>query len=85
MAEREGFEPPVPFRARRFSSTQKCSDPLGKFSTLLHFSTAYKSHPLTRYDPFCTIVTVELLQFYYRRNEVIDLRRREGNSYYFSL
>jgi len=65
LAEGEGFEPPVPFRVHRFSSTQKGSDPFGKFSTLLNFSTACKSPRLNRYGPICTVVTVELLQFYY--------------------
>lgn len=65
MAEGEGFEPPVHFRVHRFSSTQKGSAPFGKFSTLLDFSTAYKSAKLNHYGSICTVLTLELLQFYY--------------------
>ncbi len=65
MAEGEGFEPPVPFRVHRFSSSQKGSAPFEKFSTLLHFSTAYKPAALIRYGPIRHVLTIELLQFYY--------------------
>jgi hypothetical protein len=50
MTEGEGFEPPVPFRVQRFSSSTVGSEALGKVSTLLLFSTAYKS---VRLAPFC--------------------------------
>jgi hypothetical protein len=43
VAEGEGFEPPVPFQVQRFSSSTAGSEPLGKFPTLLLFSTGYKS------------------------------------------
>jgi hypothetical protein len=33
MAEREGFEPPIPVKVCGFSSTQAGSEPFGKFST----------------------------------------------------
>ncbi len=65
VAEREGFEPPIPFRVCRFSSTQKGSDRFGKFFTVFYFSTAYKSDKLIRCDPICRVLTIELLQFYY--------------------
>jgi hypothetical protein len=59
-----GVEPPRP-EGRRILSTQKGSASFGKFSTLLYFSTAYKSAELNPYDPICTDLTIELLQFYY--------------------
>jgi len=65
VAEGEGFEPPVPFRVQRFSSTQAGSDRFGKFSTLFDFSTAYKSRLFHRSDPICGVLAIELLQFYY--------------------
>jgi hypothetical protein len=59
-----GVEPPRA-EARRILSTQRGSAPFGKFSTLSHFSTAYKRDELNRSDPICTVLTIELLQFYY--------------------
>jgi hypothetical protein len=50
---------------RRFSSTQAGSEPFGKFSTLLDFSTAYKSVKLNHHGLICTVLSMELLQFYY--------------------
>jgi hypothetical protein len=41
------------------------SEPFRKFSTLLYFSTAYQLQLLLGDDWICTIMTVELLQFYY--------------------
>ena len=41
------------------------SEPLGKFSTLLDSSTAYKNTHSSRHDPFCRVLSMELLQFYY--------------------
>jgi hypothetical protein len=41
------------------------SEPLGKFSTLLDSSTAYKQTDSSRHEPFCRILNKELLQFYY--------------------
>jgi hypothetical protein len=51
---------------RRILSSQAGSEPFGKFSTLPYFSSAYKSHELHRYDPKCLVMSMELLQFYYR-------------------
>jgi len=51
--------------ARRILSAQKGSAPFGKFSTLLYFSTGYKSVKLPLSDPILTVLTMELLQFYY--------------------
>ena len=59
-----GVEPPKA-EARRILSTQVGSDPFGKFSTLLDFSMAYKPNELRQDDPICTVLMVELLQFYY--------------------
>jgi len=67
MAEGEGFEPPVRFPVQWFSSSRAGSEPFGKFSTLFAFSTAYKAHVLICYDPKCSILSIELLQFYYSR------------------
>ena len=50
---------------QRILSRQAGSEPFGKFSTLLDFSTAYKSSNLNRYDLICTVLSMELLQFYY--------------------
>ena len=50
---------------RRILSTQAGSDPFGKFSTLFPFSTGYKASELIRYDPKCSVLSMELLQFYY--------------------
>jgi hypothetical protein len=41
------------------------SEPLGKFSTLLDSSMAYKNSDSHRYDPICRVLNMELLQFYY--------------------
>src|ERR1700731_4820082 len=51
LAEGEGFEPPVPFQAQRFSSSTVGSEPLGKFSTLLDSSTTYQHVDSLRHDP----------------------------------
>ena len=59
-----GVEPPRA-EARRILSSHVGSDPFRKFSTLLYFSTAYKSTQLNRCDLICTVLTMELLQFYY--------------------
>jgi hypothetical protein len=48
VAEGEGFEPPVPFPVQWFSSSTAGSEPFAKFSTLLLFSTGYKSVGLIR-------------------------------------
>jgi len=65
LAEGEGFEPPVRFPVQRFSSSTVGSEPLGKFSTLLDSSTAYKHADSHRHDPFCRVLNMQLLQFYY--------------------
>ncbi len=59
-----GVEPPRP-EGRRILSTQKSSEPFGKFSTPLDSSTAYNSAKLSCCDPICTVLSLELLQFYY--------------------
>jgi hypothetical protein len=38
-----------------------------KIFYLLYFSTAYKPIVLIRYDRICTVLSMELLQFYYNR------------------
>lgn len=63
-----GGEPPRA-GARRILSTQVGSDPFRKFSTLLDFSMAYKSTELRQDDPICTVLIVELLQFYYSTSD----------------
>ena len=50
---------------RRILSTQAGSDRFGKFSTLFDFSTGYKATVLIRSDPKCSVLSMELLQFYY--------------------
>ena len=41
------------------------SEPFEKFSTLFHFSMGYKANVFIGSDPNCSVLTVELLQFYY--------------------
>src|ERR1700728_2334773 len=55
---------------QRILSSTVGSEPLRKFSALLRFSTGYKSATLNHYDPIFTVLTIELLQFYYSRNQV---------------
>jgi hypothetical protein len=50
---------------RRILSSTLGSEPLGKFSTLLDSSMAYKNTDSHRRDPFCRVLNMELLQFYY--------------------
>jgi hypothetical protein len=50
---------------RRILSSTTGSAPLGKFSTLLYFSTGYQKRRLHRYDPIRRVLNMELLQFYY--------------------
>ena len=52
-------------RQRRILSSTLGSDSFGKFSTLLDSSTAYKNGDSHRHDPFCRVLNMELLQFYY--------------------
>ena len=65
MAEGEGFEPPVPFPVQRFSSSTVGSEPFGKFSTILLFSTGYKSVDLLRSAWKRFVLIVQPLQFHY--------------------
>ena len=53
--------------ARRILSSTLGSEPLGKFSTLLDFSTVYQRADSHRHDPICRVLNMELLQFYYSR------------------
>jgi DNA invertase Pin-like site-specific DNA recombinase len=64
VAEGEGFEPPVPFQVQRFSSSTAGSEPLGKFPTLLLFSTGYKSVDLIRSAWKRFVLIVQPLQFH---------------------
>jgi hypothetical protein len=59
-----GIEPPRA-EARRILSSPVGSEPFGKFSTLLDSSTAYKNFDSFRHDPFCRVLIMELLQYYY--------------------
>ena len=68
MAESEGFERPIRFPVCRFSSSTVGSEPLGQFPSLLYFSTGYQIRLLRLlrcHDPFCSVLNIELLQFYY--------------------
>jgi hypothetical protein len=67
LAERVGFEPTIPFQVCRFSSSQVGSEPFGKFSTLFAFSTGYNASVLIGFDRECSVMSMELLQFYYSR------------------
>jgi hypothetical protein len=58
---------------RRILSSTAGSEPLGKFSTLLDSSIAYKNSDSNRHDPFCRVLSVELLQFYYSGRRLADL------------
>jgi hypothetical protein len=58
---------------QRILSSTLGSEPLGKFSTLLDSSTAYKDSDSHRHDPFCRVLNMELLQFYYSGWTLADL------------
>jgi hypothetical protein len=60
-------EPPKGFLLQRILSSTVGSAPLGKFSTLLYFSTGYRKRKLNRCDPIRRVLSMELLQFYYSR------------------
>jgi hypothetical protein len=62
---REGESNPQGTKYRRILSSTAGSAPFRKFSTLLDSSTAYKNTDSPRYDPFCRVLNMELLQFYY--------------------
>jgi hypothetical protein len=66
---REGELNPQGTKYRRILSSQASSDPFGKFSTLFDFSTGYKANVLIRSDSTCSVLSMELLQFYYSRGE----------------
>src|SRR5215467_4470406 len=66
---REGELNPQGAKHRRILSTRAGSDPFGKFSTLFYFSTSYKTSVLMRSDPICSVLSMELLQFYYSRRD----------------
>jgi hypothetical protein len=59
-----GIEPPRA-EARRILSSTVGSELLGKFYTLLYFSTGYQNPDLYLHDPFSRVLNMELLQFYY--------------------
>ena len=59
-----GVEPPRP-EGRRILSSHAGSEPFGKFSALLLFSTDYKSVNLIRSAWKWFVLNMELLQFYY--------------------
>jgi hypothetical protein len=63
-------------KSRRILSSTVGSDPFGKFSTLLDSSTAYKNADSHHYDPFCSVLNMELLQFYYSASRTGDLADR---------
>ena len=54
------------------------SAPLGKFPTLLDSSTTYKNADSHRSDRFCSVLNMELLQFYYSRTVTL-LRLHRGS------
>jgi hypothetical protein len=72
--EGEALVPPC----RRIVSSQEGSDRLLKFFTLLDFSTAHNFHRLTRHDPICLVLSVELLQFYYSSSSTASRGNRLG-------
>jgi len=65
MAEGEGFEPPVRFPVQRFSSTQEGSEPFVELCTLPYLPIAYQPSVLIVYGWICSVLSMELLQFYY--------------------
>jgi hypothetical protein len=58
---------------RRILSSTQGSEPFRKFSTLLDSSTAYKHADSHRHDPFCLVLNMELLQFYYSGRAIREL------------
>ena len=62
--------------------SQECSDPFGKVSALFDFSTGYKANVLIRSDPKRSVLSMELLQFYYSAaTEGRDEKKRLQNSH----
>jgi hypothetical protein len=59
---------------RRILSSLAGSDPLGKFSTLFDFSTGYKATVLIGSDPKCSVLSMELPQFYYSTTTAAPIR-----------
>ena len=60
-----GESNPQGSKYRRILSSTAGSEPLGKSSNLLCFSTGYQTYRLHRYDPISNVLTMELLQPYY--------------------
>jgi len=48
-----------------FEDHQRSSDPFGKFSAITDSSTAYQESVLTRSDPICSVLSIELSSFYH--------------------
>jgi hypothetical protein len=62
---REGASNPQGTKYRRILSSTVGSEQLRKFSTLSDSSTAYQHIDSRRHDPICSVLNMELLQFYY--------------------
>ena len=63
----------VSLNHRRILSSTVGSEPLRKFSTLSDSSTAYQHIDSRRHDPICSVLNMELLQFYYSVLDRSDL------------
>ena len=73
-----GELPPEVLKHRRILSSLVSSDPFGKFSTLFDFSTGYKGADVHRYDPICSVLSIELLQFYYSATTAASIVREKS-------
>jgi hypothetical protein len=77
---REGESNPQGTKYRRILSSTVRSEPLGKFLTLSDSSTAYQHADSSRHDPFCRVLNMELLQFYYSCSS--DRRRQRRHDFH---
>jgi hypothetical protein len=52
-------------KCQRIVSSQEGSDPFGNVSTLRCFVNQLQAAVVSRHDPICLVLSIELLQFYY--------------------
>src|SRR5690242_3169981 len=64
---------------RRILSSQAGSEPFGKFSTLSDFSTGSNLIMLIGSNSKCSVLSMELLQFYYSPQEMIPFSNLDGS------
>ena len=67
----KGGVEPQGAKHRRILSTQAGSDPFGKIFYSIPFFNQLQDECLIRYDLKCSVLNIELLQFYYSRKEAL--------------